>query len=469
MKSLPIGARLTLWYSAILAVVLAIFGFSAYFGMRNSVHRTVDEELQARVEGVRGLIERISRYGDAEDLRVELREHSELRGGGALLEVSDEKGNWLYRSPAIREYELPMQNASSPTTIVFKGMPLRILDASIAGGNRLYQVQVATPMDDFYGALSHFRILVVVAIPLLLLCAAGGGYWMSRRALAPVDQITNTARSITVHNLSSRLVIPPARDELQRLSETLNEMLERLDIAFHKIRQFTADASHELRTPIALMRTRAELALRKPRDSEDYRATVAQIHSELEKTSELIEKLMLLARADAEAETLQFCTADVTEIAREACAQGRILSEAKQIRFREELPREPMPVECDPQALRRLFLILIDNAVKYTQPTGEIEVTLGRQDGFLIGAVRDTGIGIAAEDLPHVFERFYRADKARSRDTGGVGLGLSIGRWIAEAHGGTIEVESSVGGGSVFEVRLPLFKQRLAAKLFTTG
>ena len=458
MKSLPIGARLTVWYSAILAVVLVLFGFSAYFGMRNSIHRTVDDELRGRVEAVRGLIERTSRYGDAEDLRIELREHSELRGG-ALLQVSDEQGNWLYRSPAIRDYELPkVQNASFPTTLAFKGAPLRILNASIPAGNRLYQVQVATPLDDFYDALNHFRMRMLVAIPLLLLCAAAGGYWMSRRALAPVDQITNTARKITVHNLSSRLVVPPAQDELQRLSETLNEMLERLDIAFHKIKQFTADASHELRTPIALMRTRAELALRKPRDSDDYKGTVAQIHAELEKTSELIEKLMFLARADSDAEPLQFCRADVTEIVREACAQGRMLSEAKQIRFGEKLPQEPMDVQCDPQSLRRLFLILIDNAVKYTQPQGEIDVVVGREDGFLIGSVHDTGIGIAPEDLPHVFERFYRADKARSRDTGGVGLGLSIGRWIAEAHGGTIEVESSMGHGSIFQVRLPLFR-----------
>lgn len=468
MKSLPIGVRLTVWYSAILAAVLALFAFSAYFAMRNSIHRTVDDELRARVEGVRGLIERTSWYGDAENLRVELREHSELRGGGALLQVADEKGNWLYRSAAIGDYEIPKsQEAGHPTTIVFKGIPLRILDASIPAGNQSYQVQVATPLDDFYGALNHFRMRVLVAIPLLLLCAAVSGYWMSRRALAPVDQITNTARSITVHNLSSRLVVPPARDELQRLSETLNGMLERLDIAFHKIKQFTADASHELRTPVALMRTRAELALRKPRDSEDYKRTVCQLHSELEKTSELIEKLMLLARADSDAEALQFYTADVSEIVREVCVQGRLLSEAKQIRFCEQLPEGPMSVQCDPQALRRLFLILIDNAVKYTQPAGEIDVTVAREDGFLVGTVRDTGIGIAAEDLPHIFERFYRADKARSRDTGGVGLGLSIGRWIAEGHGGTIEVESSIGEGSIFEVRLPLFRDRLAAKLFS--
>jgi heavy metal sensor kinase len=289
-----------------------------------------------------------------------------------------------------------------------------------------------------------------------LLCATAGGYWMSRRALAPVDQITHTARSISVHNLSSRLVVPKTRDELQRLSETLNGMLERLEGAFKKITQFTADASHELRTPVALMRTRAELSLRKPRSAEEYRDALAEVHSELEKTSSLVEKLMLLTRADYGAETLQLATANLAEIVRDACEQGATLAESKQIDFQKHIPQQPVWIKADPHALGRLFLILIDNAVKYTPPGGRVEVVVKDEDGHALGVVRDTGIGISEEDLPHIFERFYRADKARSRESGGVGLGLSIGHWIAEAHAGTIEVQSSLGHWSVFQVRLPL-------------
>jgi len=456
MNSLPIRLRLTVWYSAVLAVVLSVFGLSAYFEMRNSIHETVDESLQDRVGGVRGLIERNSPYG-RDEVRRELREHSEL-AGGALLQVSDQQGDWLYRSASMNDYEIPIATRSftGPFTFVSHNMPFRVVNAKIKVGNQSYLVQVAAPLDDFYEALHRFGTLLLVSIPILLLCAAGGGYWMSQRALAPVDQITQTARSISVQNLSSRLAVPKTRDELQRLSQTLNSMLERLEAAFKKITQFTADASHELRTPVALMRTRAELSLRKPRSAEEYRDALTQVHSELVKISSLVEKLMLLARSDYGAETLQLATSNLAEIVREACDQGTTLAESKQIDFHKDIPQEPVWIDADPNALGRLFLILIDNAVKYTPPGGRVDVVVKGEGGSALGEVRDTGIGIAEEDLSHVFERFYRADKARSRESGGVGLGLSIGRWIAEAHAGTIEVQSSLGHGSVFQVRLPL-------------
>jgi len=456
MKSFPIGARLTAWYFGILAVVLSLFSLTAYFAMRNSIYRTVDEELRARIEGVRRLIERTARYGP-EDLRRELREHSEL-AGNTLLQVADQQGNWLYRSASTERYQIPKLTGASdvPSTLALNNAPLRVLSTEIQVVDQSYLAQAAVPLDDFYSALHLFATLLLVSVPILLLSAAMGGYWMSRRALAPVDQITETARSISVQNLSSRLIVPQTGDELQRLSETLNSMLERLEAAFKKIIQFTADASHELRTPVAVMRTRTELSLRKPRSAEEYRAALAQVHSELEKTSELVEKLMLLARADYGVEALQLSTENLGEIVRDVCSQGKMLSEAKEISFREQIPEQPVWVNADAHALRRLFLILIDNAIKYTPKGGRVNVVVDQENGFAIGEIRDTGIGIAPEDLPNVFERFYRADKARSRESGGVGLGLSIGRWIAEAHAGTIEVQSSLGGGSIFKLRLPL-------------
>jgi heavy metal sensor kinase len=313
-------------------------------------------------------------------------------------------------------------------------------------------------MDDFQEALDRFKLLLFISIPTLLLCAAAGGYWISARALAPVDRITRTARTIGARNLSSRLAVPNSGDELQRLSETLNGMLDRLEAAFQKIAQFTADASHELRTPVAVMRTRAELALRKARSEEEYRDVIAEILAELERTSGLIEQLMFLARADtgAGAETLHFRATNVAEVLREACHQGSALAEAKQIAFQEQISGDSMWIEGDASSLRRLFLILIDNAVKYTPANGQVEVSLQRNDGYAVAQVRDTGIGIAGADLSNVFERFYRADKARTRETGGVGLGLSIGRWIAEVHAGTIEVQSAPGQGSIFQIRLPI-------------
>jgi len=456
MKSFPIQIRLTAWYSVILAVVLSLFGLSAYFEMRNSIHETVDEALRERVKGVRGLILRDSQYGE-DDVKRELRQHSEL-AGGALLQVSDQQGNWLYRSATMSDFKIPIasRNFTGPFTFASRDTPFRVVNAEIKAGDQSYLVQIAAPLDDFYEALHRFGMLLLVSIPILLLCAAGGGYWLSRRALAPFDQITQTARSVSIQNLSSRLVVPQSRDVLQRLSETFNSMLERLEAAFKKITQFTADASHELRTPVAVMRTRAELSLRKTRTVDEYREALTQIHTDLEKTSDLVEKLMLLARADYGAEVLQLSSANLGEIVRDACSQGRTLSENKQISFYEQMPDFPVWVKADAHALRRLFLILIDNAVKYTPTGGQIEVFVATDNGSALAVVRDTGIGIAPEDLPNVFERFYRADKARSRESGGVGLGLSIGRWIVETHGGTIEVQSSPGHGSIFQVRLPL-------------
>ena len=280
---------------------------------------------------------------------------------------------------------------------------------------------------------------------------------MSRRALTPVDDIIHEAQNINSKNLSKRLRVSQSGDELQRLSETLNSMLERLEAAFNRITQFTADASHELRTPLAFMRTTTEVSLRTSHDVSEYREAQLQILDELEKTSDLVEKLMLLARADAGVENLQRRRVNLADSLREACRQGRTLAEAKQVTFEEDIVKTAVIVEGDSDGLRRLFLILIDNAVKYT-PEGLITVSLMSSNEFAIVEVRDTGIGVAAADLPYIFDRFYRADKARSRELGGVGLGLSIARWEAEAHGGSIAVQSTFGKGSVFQVRLPLIK-----------
>ena len=467
MITLPIRLRLTAWYFAVLAVVLSAFGVSAYIEMRHSIHRTVDEELQFRAEGVHQLIERTVARGGEDDLQEGLREHTELRQGGALLQVSDDKGDWLYRSPVMSDYQVPRMTPPPKRAVDYRTrirtskdedatMPLRIWNQAVSVAGQSYLIQSAFEMDDFYAALDDFALLLVISIPLLLLCAAAGGYWISTRALAPVDQITQTARTISAQNLSSRLVVPHTGDELQRLSETLNGMLGRLEAAFKKITQFTADASHELRTPVAVMRTRAELSLRKARSADEYREVIAEVLAELEKTSSLIEQLMFLARADSGAETLHFNPTNVAEVLREACHQGSALAEAKQIAFQEQISGDSVWIQGDASSLRRLFLILIDNAVKYTPAKGQVEVSLHRNNGYAVAEVRDTGIGIAEADLPNVFERFYRADKARGRESGGVGLGLSIGRWITEVHAGTIEVHSSPGRGSIFQIKLPI-------------
>lgn len=459
MKRVSIRLRLTAWYIAILLASLTLFGTVAFVAMRKGIEKSVDENLEGQANGVEEVMGRVLQEEPAQ-LQDELREHQELREQADFLQVCDQNGRWIYRSRLMTHYDLavPVKASYSAYNVEAGDLPLRVLVREINAGGDRYRIQVAAPMDDFYDAIDRFKWVVLLLSPLVLILASGGGYWLSRRALAPVDRLTRAAQDINSNNLAKRLDVPESGDELQRLSETLNNMLGRLESSFNRITQFTADASHELRTPLAVMRTTTEVSLRTSQTVADYREAQEDVLSELEKTSSLVEKLMLLARADAGVEALQHSPVNVADCLREACKDGQILAEAKQLKFAEGIDAQELFIEGDSHALHRLFLILIDNAVKYTPPGGSITVGLTQSNGSALTEFRDTGIGISAADLPNIFDRFYRADKARSREFGGVGLGLSIARWIAQAHKGSIEVQSTPGSGSVFRVRLPLFQ-----------
>jgi heavy metal sensor kinase len=311
-------------------------------------------------------------------------------------------------------------------------------------------------MDATELTLRRVRWLLLWSAPAVLLLASLGGIWISRRALAPVDEITLAARSIGIQSLSQRLDVPSTGDELQRLSETWNEMLARLEAAVKRLSQFTADASHELRTPVALIRTTAELTLRRERSPETYREALRQVVLESERTSRLVDDLLLLARADAGLPSLALERMELTPLVRDVCQQGQVLAESRQLQISTVAPEEPVFVEANDPALRRMLLLLLDNAMKYTPVGGRIVLSVDRDPGGATVAVRDTGIGIPETALPHVFERFYRVDESRNRDAGGTGLGLSIAKWIAERHHASLEAESVVGEGSVFRIRFPL-------------
>jgi HAMP domain-containing protein len=233
MRPLPIRVRLTAWYFGVLAAAFALFGAVAFFAMRQSIQATVDESLRDRAAGIQALMEQILPEGP-ERLEDELREHSELREEGDLSQVCDQGGHWIYRSQLMKRYDVPVLETPNHKLYNFErqGVPLRVLATTVYFASRAYGVQVAAPMDDFNDALNHFRSVLLLLTPLLLLVASAGGYWMSRRALAPVDEITQAAQRISSRNLSSRLAVPQSRDELQQLSETLNGMLERLEAAF---------------------------------------------------------------------------------------------------------------------------------------------------------------------------------------------------------------------------------------------
>ncbi len=319
-----------------------------------------------------------------------------------------------------------------------------------------YDVTVATALNDFGRAIDRFQLELLLAAPGFLVVAALGGYWLSQRALAPVDEITQAARDIGAQYLGRRLLVPKTGDELERLAGTLNGMLDRLEKTFQRITKFTADASHELRTPVSVMRTSAEIALRKPRSQTEYQEALSQILQESERLSLLIEQLLVLARSDSGSAVLPMVRTDMAEPLRHACQQACIFAEKKHLVITECFSENPLWIQGDCSSLERLFLILLDNAMKYTEDGGSIQVRLNAQNGFAIATIQDTGIGIAASDIPHIFERFYRADVARTRDIGGIGLGLAIGNWIAQVHSGEIRVESELTQGSRFEVRVPL-------------
>jgi heavy metal sensor kinase len=457
MKALSLRFRLTIWYSLILAVSLGIFGGAAYFAMSHSIRSAVDAGLQRRVAGIRGIIARTEPEGMAA-LKDELSEYDEGEGNGGRLGVADSSGGLIYVSPGSdwADSRGSRVRGSVPFYAEIHGEQFRVLRATVEANGKTYDVEVATDTEDFDLAIDRFRRLLFLGVPLFLALAALGGYWMSSRALGPVDEIIRAARGISVTSLSSRLTVPKTGDELERLASTLNEMLGRLETSFRRITQFTADASHELRTPISLMRTNAEITLRKARPESEYRAALSEILGESEKVSVLIDQLLDLARADSGSATIPMVRMNLTEAVDNAYRKAKVLAETKQLIARKNLPSEPVWIQGDPAAIERLFLIFLDNAIKYTASGGQIEMRLRAHDDVAETEIRDTGIGISAEHIPHIFERFYQADRSRSGENGGSGLGLAIGRWIVQSHHGDIAVESELSKGTAFRIQFPL-------------
>jgi heavy metal sensor kinase len=459
MNRRSIRFRLTAWYAAILAVTFTAVGVGVWLAIRGSINDTVDKDLRSRAQAMRNYLG--GRAPGDSSTRDKLFENVALTPAGTRFRIADSTGRWVYQSPGTESWDLAFHDPSRlPTrgraeTATQNGKSLRVLSARIPSG----LIQIGMPTDEFDEMLNAFTWTALLASPILLLLASAGGYWMSRHALAPVERIARTANEIEAKNLSERLPLLGTGDELDHLSETLNAMLARLEDSFRRITQFTADASHELRTPVAIIRTTAEVIRKKPRTEKEYAEALDRILAESERTSELIEDLMVLARADANNEDTVHEPIALAELAETSCTDARVLAEAVGVRLANE-GFSPCTVLGDYGALRRLILILLDNAVKYSKPSGEIQVGLhlcpkaGRQVAVL--EVRDDGIGISPDDLPHVFERFYRASKDRSRRVNGVGLGLSIAQLIACQHGGEIQVESRLGVGSTFRASLPV-------------
>ena len=455
--SVTIRTKLTALYFVVLAASFSIFVWISDVGFRRSIEVTVNDASSMNLQSLQRLLQRSAPQGDAE-VQQELAELASWWPNGAVFGVADSNHNWIFRSPLFLQAADPLPGAIEiPTffTTNLNYVQYRIASQKFQTGGHTYEIRAAVPTEPFDRALDNFRDIEKETVPLLVVLASLLGFWLSGRSLAPVKRIIDTAERIGVDSLSQRLEVPRPRDELRRLTEALNAMLERIDASFKRITQFTADASHDLRTPVAVIRTVAEVTLRKPRTNEQYTESLTKILRTSEETTNLLENLLTLARADAGTMGMELHVIDLDVHVQKVQQRAILLAGTKSLDIDVRTPGGPVWVRADAIAIDRLLLILLDNAIKYTPEGGFCEIALlpGPQQIQIL--VRDSGIGIPERELSLIFERSYRTNRARSRESGGAGLGLAIARWITEMHGGTITAESQIGAGSLFRVCLP--------------
>jgi signal transduction histidine kinase len=394
VKPLPIRVRLTGWYLAVICLTFVLSSLGMYLGMLSAIQHTVDRQLSQRTEDMRQFLWRHRAHSESE-MPQEFRKSSGVQPGEELYQVMDSSGNWVYQAPSMQQLAIPGQPADPNrppqyVTIFRRYTNIRVFSSTVEVSGQYYLVQVATVLSPLYAVLRGFRTIAVLTLPFVLLAAGTGGYWLSGRAMKPVHDITGAAHGISEENLSQRLEIPTANDELRQLSETLNEMLARLEAAFTRITRFTADASHELRTPIATIRTTAEVILQRPRTVQEYEEMVRQILAESEFTSELIENLLTLARADANPSQLELSRMDARSVLQEMIPGSEILASHGGLEWSVSIASQEILVLAERQSLKRLLLILVDNAIKYTPRGGTVRLAL--RSTATAGSVRSHGL-----------------------------------------------------------------------------
>jgi len=469
LKGLSIRVRLTAGYLLVLSVATLLLALGSWWLFRESIVQAADATLTARIEGARRFIETAQRALPPESVSDEFKEFADMTHGEALLEVLDDTGRTLME-PALPVWKQLRTSMSPPgalriVPIAVGGTPFRAVATEFAVDDHRYQLWAATSMSTAYGALARLRWLLMALVPAVLLVGAAGGFWISGRALAPVDRITRDVQSISWRNLDRRLDVPAADDELRRLAVTFNDMLGRLQTAVDEMVRFTADASHELRTPVSLTRTTAEVALAKERPVVEYREALIDISKQMERTSALVNDLLLLARFDAGLGPGDNTRVDLNHIVDEASGVLRSRAVRHDLALSVDLSQEPAAVQGSAESLGRLLLILLDNAVKYTPRGGRVSVRVSSlQDVLAAGPavavdVMNSGPGLVALDVTdqaRAFDRFYRGAAARQAAPDGSGLGLSIARTIVERHAGEITLSATPqGDGCWVRVLLP--------------
>ena len=465
MEIRSIRARLTFWYSGLLTLTFLLLGGAGYGLLSYNLAHDMDTALSgvARV-----LADQARRPGSASfppDIDEVFRRFFGFSPWQRYFDMITPPGRQELRPPSDAA-KIPLspqarENAQKglPTFETVEGpgrYPVRILTMPVVEGGRVVNlVQVGMSLEMTETTLRRFLLTMAALFPVGLLLAGGGGWLLARRALRPVDRIAETARRISAEHLAARLEDTGADDELNRLVGTLNDMLERLDASFHQVRQFSADASHELQTPLTILKGEIEVALRSPRTADEYRAVLTSALEEIDRLTRLVDGLLLLARADAGVLRMDRRPVDLTKLVEDVCGQAKVLADARGVVLRPE-GMEPLTISGDYDRLRRMLLNLVDNGLKYTPSGGRVGISLRREGPWAALRVADTGIGLSPAEQKKIFERFYRSPEAKSRGEGGAGLGLCIARSIVEAHGGKIRIESAPGQGSAFTVLLPL-------------
>jgi two-component system, OmpR family, sensor kinase len=465
MRIRSIRTRLTLWYTSLVAAIFLVLGGAAYGLLSYNLSQDVDSSLS----GVARVMAEQARRGDTAFPPPEIDEAFRRFFGFSPWERFFDILPPGRLAPPSGAGRLPLtqkagQNAAAglPTYETFHGLashPVRVLTYPVIESGRVVNlVQVGMSLEISEKARRRFLLTMAAVFPIGLFLAGGGGWLLARRALGPVDRMVETARRISAEHLAARLQDAGGNDELSRLAKTLNEMLERLDTSFTQIRQFSADASHELQTPLTILKGEIEVALRNPRTPEEYEDVLRSALEEIDRVARLVDGLLLLARADAGVLRLDLQPVDLSRVVEDVFGQAVVLSEKSGVQLIRR-DTQPIFIRGDYDRVRRLVLNLVDNAIKYTPPGGQVAISLGREGGNAALRIEDTGVGIPPEEQEKIFQRFYRTSEGRTRNQGS-GLGLCIAGSIAAAHGGEIRLQSVPGQGSTFTVLLPLLENQ---------
>jgi heavy metal sensor kinase len=461
MEGLSIRLRLALAHTLVFGVLLTALALGLYQATALRLHNQVDLEVESRTAEIRMKIS----VGHSTVTWLDDKQSVERAQALTAFAIYDSAGNYLEGSTLSSVYRIGLTErgraALHSRAAVWERLGgrgeqhTRVLTIALTGSDgNSYLLRVGAPLEQTEFELTRLKTSIVTLVPLVLLIGGAAGWWLAGRALEPVADITRTAARLSAFNLAERLPLTGTRDELDQLRSQFNQMIGRLHGSFEQMSQFLSNVSHELRTPLAALRGRSEVALRSASTVEEFREILAgniEMHVRLAKT---VSDMLVLARGEAGQAVLEHRAENLTELVRDTVESMRALAEETGIALRFD-GQESIIAEVDPTHTMRLIMNLLDNAIKYNRAEGRVTVTLQSEQDWARITVADTGHGIPPQDLPYVFERFYRASEGNS-GAGGSGLGLGLARWVAAAHGGRIDVHSTVDQGSVFDVWLPL-------------